>query len=89
MILGWHTPTAIQLDEVYLILNANLVLPPFSRLGSMMANLYPELFVDLTSVSDSTLTSGCFNVVENIYFITFHNSILLIVPPNSQHIYLT
>lgn len=43
----WHIPTAIQLELHYLILKWNILLSaPFSILGSIMENLYPDVFCD-------------------------------------------
>lgn len=63
----WHIPIAIQLELHSLILKWKVLLSdPFYRLGSMMANLYPDVFWDLMWKSVISLMSACFNIGENL-----------------------
>lgn len=60
-------PTATQFEWDYLILNATSLMddPDYSP-GSMMANLYPELLLLLTTRSLIILMSGCLLLGMNL-----------------------
>ena len=75
----WHTPTAIQL-ELHYFMRKWKVLPsvPFSRLGSIMANLYPALFWDFIWKSLTNLISLCFKVEENLNLGDFFQTFVLL-----------
>lgn len=72
-------PTATQFEVHYLILKwKTLLSTPFSKFGSIRANLYPAVFWDLTRESETSLMSLCLKVGENLNLgADFHIFVLL------------
>lgn len=74
----WHIPTAIQFELHSLILKWKVLLSlPFSRLGYMIANLYPLVFWDFMWKSVINFISLCFKVGENLNFGDFFQMFVL------------
>ena len=74
----WHIPTAIQFELHSFILKWKVLLSlPFSRFGSIIANLYPLVFWDFMWKSVINFISLCFKVAENLNLGDFFHMFVL------------